>query len=118
MHIVDRQDQSQRCCKCALQIRIERHQKLRAMAAAVPSSGNGSDLSVEERYELITRGLQEVMGSGGETIKQKLRDGKQLSLYWGTATTGKPHCGYFVPLTKLGDFLKAGIEVKVLLAGA
>lgn len=27
------------------------------------------------------------------------------------------HCGYFVPLTKLGDFLKAGVRVKVLLAG-
>lgn len=81
------------------------------------SSSNGSSLSVEERYELIVRNLAEVMGSGGETIKQKMRDGKQLSLYWGTATTGKPHCGYFVPLTKLGDFLKAGIEVKVLLAG-
>lgn len=85
--------------------------------AASTSSGSNGTLSVEERYELITRNLQEVMGSGGETIKQKMREGKQLSLYWGTATTGRPHCGYFVPLTKLGDFLKAGIEVKVLLAG-
>ena len=27
------------------------------------------------------------------------------------------HIGYFVPLTKIADFLRAGVEVKVLLAG-
>lgn len=27
------------------------------------------------------------------------------------------HLGYFVPLTKIADFLKAGVAVKVLLAG-
>ena len=34
-----------------------------------------------------------------------------LKLYWGTATTGKPHIAYFVPMTKIADFLKAGCEV-------
>jgi hypothetical protein len=28
------------------------------------------------------------------------------------------HIGHFVPLAKLADFLKAGVHVKVLLAGA
>lgn len=37
-------------------------------------------------------------------------------LFVGTATTGRPHCGYFVPLIKLGEFLRAGCIVKVLLA--
>lgn len=30
---------------------------------------------------------------------------------------GTAHLGYFVPLTKIADFLKAGVAVKVLLAG-
>lgn len=34
----------------------------------------------------------------------------------GTATTGRPHCGYFVPMLKIAHFLQAGCKVKVLLA--
>ena len=34
----------------------------------------------------------------------------------GTATTGRPHCGYFVPMVKLAQFLRAGCTVKILLA--
>lgn len=36
---------------------------------------------------------------------------RSLKLYWGTATTGKPHIAYFVPMTKIADFLNAGCEV-------
>ena len=36
---------------------------------------------------------------------------RDLKVYWGTATTGKPHIAYFVPMMKVGDFLKAGCEV-------
>lgn len=82
-------------------------------SASSPLDGT-TDMTPEQRYELITRGLAEVLG--GDAILAKLKEGKQLSLYWGTAPTGRPHCGYFVPLTKLGDFLKAGVRVKVLLA--
>lgn len=70
--------------------------------------------SAEEKYELITKGLQEVLN--GQIIKEKLEKGEPLKLYWGTAPTGRPHCGYFVPMTKLAHFLKAGVEVTVLLA--
>lgn len=44
---------------------------------------------------------------------------KRKLIHWsGTPTHSlAAHCGYFVPLTKLGDFLKAGVRVKVLLAG-
>ena len=45
-----------------------------------------------------------------EKIKPILEKGN-LSLYWGTATTGKPHIAYFVPMTKIADFLHAGCEV-------
>ncbi|KAF5313823.1 hypothetical protein D9619_013034 [Psilocybe cf. subviscida] len=68
----------------------------------------------DEKYELITRRLQEVLG--GDLIKAILAEGRQPKCYWGTAPTGRPHIGYFVPLTKLADFLHAGVEVTVLLA--
>lgn len=34
----------------------------------------------------------------------------------GTATTGRPHCGYFVGAVKIAHFLHAGCVVKILLA--
>ncbi|KAI0776911.1 tyrosine tRNA ligase [Trametes elegans] len=68
----------------------------------------------EAKYELITRRLQEVLG--GDLIKGIVTDGRTPKCYWGTAPTGRPHIGYFVPLTKIADFLRAGVEVTVLLA--
>lgn len=69
----------------------------------------------KESYELITKNLQEVLNA--QIIKDVLEKEKRpLKLYWGTAPTGKPHCGYFVPMTKLADFLKAGCEVTILMA--
>jgi tyrosyl-tRNA synthetase len=69
----------------------------------------------EEQFRLITSNLQEVMNP--EIIKDVLeKERRPLKIYWGTATTGKPHCGYFVPMLKLAEFLAAGCEVKVLLA--
>ena len=41
---------------------------------------------------------------------------RDLKLYWGTATTGKPHIGYFVPMSKIADFLAAGCHVTILFA--
>ncbi|KAF8337421.1 tRNA synthetases class I-domain-containing protein [Cantharellus anzutake] len=65
-------------------------------------------------YQLVTRNLQEVLG--GDIIKKILEEGRPLKCYWGTAPTGRPHIGYFVPMTKISDFLKAGTEVTILLA--
>lgn len=91
-------------------------------------------LSPDEKFHLITRNLQvsqadglegvlhaavrlhtltfcllkEVLGE--EKLKQILQE-RELKLYWGTATTGKPHVAYFVPMSKIADFLKAGCEV-------
>ncbi|KAF9651004.1 tyrosine tRNA ligase [Thelephora ganbajun] len=64
--------------------------------------------TAEERYELIARRLQEVLGA--DIIKAILAEGRTPKCYWGTAPTGKPHVGYFVPLTKIADFLRAGVE--------
>ncbi|KAL3231353.1 Tyrosine--tRNA ligase, cytoplasmic [Nakaseomyces bracarensis] len=68
-----------------------------------------------EQYEWITKNLQEVLN--GQIIQEVLeKKERPLRLYWGTAPTGRPHCGYFVAMTKLAHFLKAGVEVTVLLA--
>jgi len=66
------------------------------------------------KYVILTRGLQEVLG--GDIIKQVLSEGRTPKGYWGSATTGRPHVGYLVPLTKIADFLRAGAEVTILLA--
>ncbi|KAJ7074540.1 tyrosine tRNA ligase [Mycena amicta] len=68
----------------------------------------------DEKYEIITRGLQEVLG--GDSIKAILAEGRSPKGYFGTATTGRPHIGYFVPLTKISDFLQAGVEMTILFA--
>lgn len=73
----------------------------------------GEQLSPEEKFHLITRNLQETLGE--EKIKQVLQE-RELKVYWGTATTGKPHVAYFVPMSKIADFLKAGCEVTILFA--
>ncbi|PWN49850.1 putative TYS1-tyrosyl-tRNA synthetase [Violaceomyces palustris] len=72
-------------------------------------------LTSAEKFDLITRDLDEVLGS--DLIKGILeKDERPLRAYWGTAPTGRPHVGYLVPLTKIADFLRAGVEVKILLA--
>lgn len=85
-------------------------------ATSVSMAAASINLSAQERFELITRDLQEVLG--GDAIKAILdKDERPVRMYWGTAPTGRPHIGYLVPLTKVADFLRAGVEVKVLLAG-
>lgn len=70
-------------------------------------------LTPEQKRELITRNLQETLGDEKMNTILKERD---LKIYWGTATTGKPHVAYFVPMSKIADFLKAGCEVTILFA--
>ncbi|XP_053255050.1 tyrosine--tRNA ligase, cytoplasmic [Podarcis raffonei] len=73
----------------------------------------GHELKAQEKYHLITRNLQEVLGE--DKLKAILKE-REVKIYWGTATTGKPHIAYFVPMTKIADFLKAGCEVTILFA--
>lgn len=47
---------------------------------------------------------------GEEKLDAILKE-RNISVYWGTATTGKPHVAYYVGLTKISDFLRAGCEV-------
>jgi tyrosyl-tRNA synthetase len=70
-------------------------------------------MSPEEKKQLIVRDLQEVVGEEEllEILKKRI-----LKVYWGAATTGKPHVGYFVPMFKIADLLNAGSEVTILFA--
>jgi len=70
-------------------------------------------MSWEEKKALIARNLQETLGQ--EKIDEILKT-RDLKVYWGTATTGKPHIAYFVPMSKIADFLTAGCEVTILFA--
>jgi len=72
---------------------------------SIPSE---TQLSSAEKMKLITQNLEEVLGEDRIAEVLKTRD---LKIYWGTATTGKPHVAYFLPMIKIGDFLKAGCEV-------
>ena len=70
-------------------------------------------MNSEEKHKIITKNLQEVVGT--DELLQVLGE-RDLNIYWGTAPTGKPHVAYFLPIVKIGDFLKAGCKVKILFA--
>jgi len=74
----------------------------------------GKGLSLDEKYELIIRNLEEVIG--GEDLKELLKSKKEVSVYWGTMPTGSISIAYFFPMLKIADFLKAGLKVKILIA--
>jgi tyrosyl-tRNA synthetase len=71
-------------------------------------------MSPEEKLELIKRNCEEIVTE--EELKKAINEKKKLSVYLGTAVTGRPHIGYFLWVLKLADFLKAGFKVKLLLA--
>jgi tyrosyl-tRNA synthetase len=70
-------------------------------------------MDASTKLDLITRDLQEVVGT--DELVAKLNE-RNITIYWGTAPTGIPHLGYFVPLLKIADFLAAGCKVKILVA--
>lgn len=72
-----------------------------------------SELTVQEKVGLIKRDLAEVVGDDEIT---SIVSERPLKIYWGTAPTGRPSFGYFVPMIKISDYLKAGCDVTILLA--
>ncbi|XP_064628436.1 tyrosine--tRNA ligase, cytoplasmic-like [Lineus longissimus] len=76
-------------------------------------NGKTQPVTPEEKLQLIKRNLQEIIGEDRLLEALKTQD---VKVYWGTATTGKPHVAYFVPMSKVADFLKAGCEVTILFA--
>ncbi|KAG9206710.1 hypothetical protein G6514_003551 [Epicoccum nigrum] len=78
------------------------------------TSDESAKMSSEQKMDLIKVNLKEVLNP--EIMEAALKENRPLKVYWGTATTGRPHCGYFVPILKLAQFLAAGCHVKILLA--
>jgi tyrosyl-tRNA synthetase len=72
-----------------------------------------NSLTIDEKYNLITRDLEEIVSE--DKLKEIIKN-RPLKIYWGTAPTGKPSLGYFFPMYKIADFLKAGCEVTILFA--
>ena len=70
-------------------------------------------MTPEEKYQMITRNLDEVVDT--EKLNKVLKE-RDLEIYWGAAPTGMLHLGHFVPMYKIADFLRAGCKVKVLFA--
>ncbi|KAF1938425.1 Nucleotidylyl transferase [Clathrospora elynae] len=70
-------------------------------------------LSPEQKYDLVARRQSFLTPEDAESLKKLLSEKEQPKIAWETAPTGKPHVGYFVPLTKLVDFLRAGLHVTV-----
>lgn len=58
------------------------------------SSANdeSAKLSAEQKMDLIKVNLKEVLNP--EIMEAALKENRPLKVYWGTATTGRPHCGY------------------------
>jgi tyrosyl-tRNA synthetase len=71
-------------------------------------------MNSEEQLELIKENLAEIIGE--KDLVEKIKSGKKLKVYWGTSPTGKPHIGYFLPLIKIAQLVKAGCEVTILFA--
>lgn len=68
----------------------------------------------DEKLTLIKRNTQEIVTQ--EELIDLLKRKKRPSVYLGWSITGRPHIGYYLPVLKLADFLKAGFGVKLLLA--
>jgi tyrosyl-tRNA synthetase len=80
----------------------------------IRSESESQQMSPEERMALIKENLAEFLDP--EIIETIVKEGRNPKIYWGTATTGRPHCGYFVPAIKIAQYLAAGCEMTVLLA--
>ncbi|KIW76042.1 hypothetical protein Z517_10787 [Fonsecaea pedrosoi CBS 271.37] len=71
---------------------------------------------LDENFQLITRRIPEENIHGADIIHTALaREGKKPVGLWVTSPTGKPHIGYLIPLLKFADFLRAGVEIIVVL---
>ncbi|MBI2657069.1 tyrosine--tRNA ligase [Candidatus Woesearchaeota archaeon] len=71
-------------------------------------------MDAEERLNLVKRNTQEIITEG--ELRQLLKEKNHPKGYIGLATTGRVHIGYFIPMIKVGDFLRAGFKFTILLA--
>src|SRR3989338_5245220 len=71
-------------------------------------------MDAEQRLSLIKRNTQEIITE--DELRQLLKEKNHPKGYIGLATTGRVHIGYFIPMIKVGDFLRAGFKFTILLA--
>ncbi|MDD9952863.1 MAG: tyrosine--tRNA ligase [Candidatus Woesearchaeota archaeon] len=71
-------------------------------------------MDIDERLALVQRNTQEIVTL--DELRKLLEEKEHPAVYLGTAITGRPHVAYFLWVLKLADFLKAGLQVKLLLA--
>jgi tyrosyl-tRNA synthetase len=72
-------------------------------------------MTPEEKYKLITRDLQEIIGE--EKIKKLLDQNDHVPrIYWGSAPTMSPSIAYAIPMLKIRDIVNAGCNMKILIA--
>ncbi|HET7322763.1 MAG TPA: tyrosine--tRNA ligase [Halococcus sp.] len=69
-------------------------------------------MNIAERKRLVTRNTAEVVTE--EELDGLLAD--DPTIYIGYAPTGEMHIGHFTTIRKLADFLRAGLDVTVLIA--
>lgn len=71
-------------------------------------------MDINKKLGLIKRNAEEIVTEN--ELEELLKTKKQPSAYIGMACTGRIHIGYFVPIIKIKDFLKAGFKFKILIA--
>ena len=71
-------------------------------------------MDTAERFDLTARHTQEVVTE--EELEALFSDEEAPTAYIGYAPTGEMHIGHFTTMRKLADFLRAGIDVTVLVA--
>jgi tyrosyl-tRNA synthetase len=71
-------------------------------------------MDTAKRLEFVKRNTEEIVTEA--ELRELLKKKRHPSAYIGLAITGKPHIGYFIPMIKVGDFLRAGFRFKILFA--
>ncbi|MCU4799550.1 tyrosine--tRNA ligase [Halobacteria archaeon HArc-gm2] len=71
-------------------------------------------MDTAERFDLATRHTQEVVTE--EELETLFADEDEPTAYIGYAPTGEMHIGHFTTMRKLADFLRACVDVTVLIA--
>ncbi len=73
------------------------------------------ELGVEERFELITRNLEEILTP--EDLRELLERKEKLKHYIGFEISGKIHIGSgLMCMSKVKDFMDAGVDCSIFLA--
>ena len=72
-------------------------------------------MDISEKFELIKRNTEEILGEG--ELQEMLKSGEPLKHYIGFEISGKIHLGNgLVCMSKVKDFMDAGVDCRIFLA--